>query len=261
MRNVELYKFVGPNRSYFYTSAERDFRIGVDRYVSTPISRSAIRTGDDEQVDVQITLPFSSPVVQDYAYLASPPALHLEIWLFDRNAMIANGQFDPDSGAILWSGEVAGWQTANRLATARVPSDLSRVTATTVTQVYYQKPCNHKLYGSRCKVDRASFTTTSTVTSISGTQITVADDGVDDNFLNAGVLTNTRTGERRLVISNQADVIIVALEFSDLEIGDPVELTAGCDHSLTTCQTKFNNTDNYGGFPFIPANNPFRGGF
>ena len=37
--------------------------------------------------------------------------------------------------------------------------------------------------------------------------------------------------------------------------GNVVTLLPGCDRSVTTCQTKFNNYANFGGHPFVPARN------
>jgi len=33
----------------------------------------------------------------------------------------------------------------------------------------------------------------------------------------------------------------------------------GCDKSIGICQAKFNNHQNYGGFPHTPTKNPFDG--
>lgn len=38
---------------------------------------------------------------------------------------------------------------------------------------------------------------------------------------------------------------------ANIQIGDSFELTAGCDHTLETCKTKFGNSINFGGFPHI----------
>lgn len=39
----------------------------------------------------------------------------------------------------------------------------------------------------------------------------------------------------------------------DLAPGDPVTLTAGCDKRVATCKAKFNNINNFQGFPHIPG--------
>ena len=39
--------------------------------------------------------------------------------------------------------------------------------------------------------------------------------------------------------------------------GETVSLYPGCDHTLQTCHGRFNNAENFGGFPWIPRRNPF----
>jgi hypothetical protein len=54
--------------------------------------------------------------------------------------------------------------------------------------------------------------------------------------------------------------VLVMLPYSGVAIGDGLKLTAGCDHVIQTCRTKFANEVNYGGFPWIPTRNPFDSG-
>jgi uncharacterized phage protein (TIGR02218 family) len=39
--------------------------------------------------------------------------------------------------------------------------------------------------------------------------------------------------------------------------GDVLSLYPGCDHSMATCISKFNNLVNYGGFPYMTQKNPW----
>jgi len=38
-----------------------------------------------------------------------------------------------------------------------------------------------------------------------------------------------------------------------------VKIYPGCDRVRATCESKFDNLDNFGGFPWIPTKNPFGG--
>lgn len=259
---IEFYTFVGSFRTYRYTSADTSLTLDAQLYEALPIGRGAVRAGDQtqDQLDVEITLPYDAEVVRDYAYLSAPATLQVIITAIDRSADLGNGAFASSGGVVLWSGQASGFSVTKRVARCRVPSNFVRSLNNEVPSVYYQNPCNHVLYDTRCKVLRASFETTTTVTGITGgTLIGVTDDGAADDFLNAGEIVNNRTGERRLVLRNVANAITIPLEFVDILVGDEVALAAGCDHSFNTCRTKFNNTINYGGFPFIPTDNPFEG--
>jgi uncharacterized phage protein (TIGR02218 family) len=38
-----------------------------------------------------------------------------------------------------------------------------------------------------------------------------------------------------------------------IQAGDTYSVYPGCDKRFTTCQTTFNNTVNFGGFPYVPG--------
>ena len=260
---IETYEFVGSFETYRYTTADRDVTVDGQLHTKAAIARGAVRAGDhtQDQLDVELTLPVTLDVVQDYAFLNSPAKLNLILRAFDRTVQNPAGSdiYASANGIILWSGEVSAFSVTGREAKVRVPSNFTRALAVTAPAVFYQNPCNHVLYGPQCKVNPAGFTQTTTVGAVSSNQITVGDDGFDDNFLNAGSIRNDRTNERRLIVSNISNVITVNVPFVDLLVGDTVVMRAGCDHSFTICRTKFNNTLNYGGQPFIPGDNPFEG--
>lgn len=73
--------------------------------------------------------------------------------------------------------------------------------------------------------------------------------------------------DHRLILSQSGDDVTLLLPFPETIVGSTVVLLAGCDHSITTCDTKFNtpedtlsNVINYGGFAFVPNKNPFETG-
>jgi hypothetical protein len=45
-----------------------------------------------------------------------------------------------------------------------------------------------------------------------------------------------------------------------IEVGQFVDIYAGCSHQPDDCQNKFNNLINFLGFQFIPQVNAFRSG-
>jgi uncharacterized phage protein (TIGR02218 family) len=120
----------------------------------------------------------------------------------------------------------------------------------------FQAPCNHILYSSRCGVSPASHQETATVTAISGNVITVDALSFADNDCAAGVII--ASGEQRMVVSNAGTSVTFTYPFANLQIGDEVIIRRGCDHAFDgDCKNKFNNGDNFGGFPLVPGKNPF----
>ncbi len=253
---IEAYRFTGTLRSYRYTSAEEDILLGGEIYLATPgLQRLGAEAGThtDDRVELQFQLPFDVEVVADYAYAVSPPNLLLEVFRAHRSSDLSV------DFKLLWKGEVTSFSVQGDLATVHVPSTFSRALQANVPGVRYQNPCNHVLYDGRCQASKAANTETAVVTVVGTEAIEVDDDGFADGYLKAGEMINTRTKERRLIISNVVNVVGINFPFIDIVVGDIVELVAGCDHLYTTCGSKFSNIDNYGGHPFIPTDNPFIG--
>lgn len=252
---VECYKFLGSFRNYLYTSADTEQIVNGETYFPAAVKRNGIRAGtqNDDSLALDIDLPFNVDLVVDYAYAESPPRLVCEVYRVHRDSNPAT------EWALYWKGRVTGFKVAGRVATIRVPSIFARALQGDLPNVYWQAPCNHVLYDSRCKVPRASHLITTTVTDVGTGAFNVVDDGGVDGALKAGEAVVTRTGERRLIMGNLAGTITINYRFVDLRVGDEVTMVDGCDHSFTTCKAKFDNTINFGGHPYIPADNPFSG--
>lgn len=253
---VEVYKFIGSFKTYRYTSSHKQETVNGETYQPIFIKRGVIKAGtqEDSSLTMEVTLPFDVEVALDYAYAQSPPALRLELRRYHAGG-------DPGTEwRMIWSGEVKGFSVVRRECTLRVPSAFGDMLESEVPNVYFQTPCNHTLYDARCGVSRAIHTTVSTIVAVDGLFVEVVDDGVADNLLRAGEVVVTRTGERRMVLSNVVNLIHINFPFVDALIGDEVQLSEGCDLAHATCVNQFANGDRHGGHPFMPGDNPFEGG-
>ena len=252
---IEAYKFTGTFKTYRLTSADVNTTVNSELYLATVIKRRGIKAGtqNDDNLQLELEVPHDIELVQDYAYSQSPPKLDLEVFRAHRGTDL-NTDF-----ILAWKGPVSGFNVTDKIARIRVPSIFNVLLATDAPNVYYQGPCNHVLFDARCQVARASFNTTTTVVSADGNTVFVTADGFPDGDLKAGEFVVNRTGEKRLIMNNAADIITLNFPFVDILVGDTVELTNGCDHSFTTCDAKFSNTLQFGGQPFRPIDNPFEG--
>jgi len=70
----------------------------------------------------------------------------------------------------------------------------------------------------------------------------------------------TVQGHRRMILSHVGDTVTLTAAILGLAPGSTVTAFAGCDHTISTCDSKFNNRENFGGFPYFPSINPFAGG-
>jgi uncharacterized phage protein (TIGR02218 family) len=66
-------------------------------------------------------------------------------------------------------------------------------------------------------------------------------------------------GVPRMITNHSGDTITLSAVLPGLAVGASFEAFAGCDRTFSTCQSKFGNSLNFGGFPWIPVKNPFAG--
>lgn len=252
---IEVFKFIGSFTTYRYTSYHEAITVNGEVYEPIYIKRGTVKAGtqEDTNLTLEVVLAFDVQLALDYAYSQAPPSLTLEL------RRVHKGSDYSTEWRMAWMGKVRGFTVAKRECTLKVPSLFNDVLEGEVPNVYYQTPCNNVLYDARCGVSRAANTTVATVVTVSSASIEVDDDGVADSTLAAGELINTRTGERRLIIDNLANVIDIGFPFVDCQVGDTVQLSKGCDLAFATCVNKFANGDRFTGDPHMPGDNPFQG--
>jgi len=252
---VEFYRFTGPFGVFRYTTSHDAETLNGEQYLPLPgLRRTAIETGSviDTLTTNDISVPCDCELALLYNYGLTPRTLNVTVYRAHRGDDWATDY------SIEWTGIGTGYSVTNDVATISTGSVLQALLNGNLSSVYYQRICNHTLFDARCKAVRADFTVTATVTHAIGQLITVDNDGFGDGNLTIGTITLLRTGEERSIVSNVSDVIKIGYQFIDIQVGDTVELTQGCDHlKLGHCTTRFNNVANYGGFDDVPVKNPF----
>lgn len=250
-RPLELYTFTGTYNSYRMTSAAFPITSSSVLYTPTPIKRTSLKVSTQEQTEaaLEIELPFDHPLVREYAYENAPPNLIMTLRRCHES--------DFDDTVLLWNGRVTGFTVEGRLAKLRVPALFSYVLEGNTPTPRFQAPCNHVLYDARCGVDPAGFQHVTTVLSISGNALTLATLPFLANEAAAGIVISP-SGESRMVVANVGTSVTLSYSFAGLEIGDSITIRKGCDHAFEGhCKTRFSNGPRFGGFPLVPARNPF----
>jgi hypothetical protein len=254
----ELYRFVGTYSVYRYTSASKPIMYKAPdedeafEYLPITLHRGDVNAGtpDDDNLDLAIELPVATEVVTAYAFNTSPPDLNVTIFRYHTL----------DDVRIYWRGRITNIGIEEGIATFTSPSELGVAMSQDFPNVYYQASCNHVLYDARCKVPEADWTVPTAVTHIEGKAITVASIGGLDGALIGGELA-LLSGERRMIVGQQDNQLLVNFPFSKLAVDDGVIIAAGCNYAYEgDCATKFHNQLNFGGFPFIPTGNIFADG-
>ncbi len=252
---IELYIFTGTFKTWYVTTHGREVMNGLGVFEPIPISRSELKNMSQEQDDMmlEIALPFDHEIAEDYVFDTSPPSLTLEIYRVHTNAL--------EDYELIWTGIPLSFTAEGDMIKLKVPSILSHLLSGVCPKTKYQAPCNHVLYDERCKVKREDNSATVTITAIGPDLMFLEVDGqpFDSGDCKAGEMLWEDGGQRRMIINNNASQNFkIASPFSGLQVGDTVEVTRGCKHSFSVCIEKFDNAINFGGFPLIPNSNPFK---
>jgi uncharacterized phage protein (TIGR02218 family) len=128
----------------------------------------------------------------------------------------------------------------------------------------FDRTCSWELGDDRCQVALAGWTSPGVV--VEGFDLlSFTASGLDDKadgLFRHGLLTWTSGGNagRPMEIKRHSNSLgTVTFELSlpmadSIETGDSFSVQAGCDKRFETCQARFGNGANFGGFPHIPGN-------
>lgn len=250
---IELYAFESASASFYLTPHEFAVDLHGQRYQSLPIGRSALSLGAEAtKTALHLRLPPDHALVGHL--LAS--ALSGEVTAVRLSVAQLPQAFWQGSGT-RWLGRVLGVEVADD--TAQVACESAQVSLKRIgLRRLYSRQCTHVLYSDACGAQPVSQS--ATVQSVAGRRVVLAG-GTPPTLLAAlpGGLLQLASGARHMIVGvDSAGVELLAPLL--LPAGAVVQLVAGCDHSTATCAARFNNLNNYGGFPFLPNKNPFSTG-
>lgn len=115
---------------------------------------------------------------------------------------------------------------------------------------------------ARCKLNAATFTFSGTVTSVtSPSAFIVSGLAQADDYFSRGLLTWTsgnNDGNTADVRTHTNDGASVGIDLwtpqvGTIQVGDTFDILAGCKQTADVCKSKFNNLDNFQGFPHMPG--------
>lgn len=254
LQDVELYAFEGTSGTFHLTPHEFDVAIGGHRYEHCPLERNALALGAEAAKSaLELTLPPDHALVRHLlqaAITGEATAVHL------RLARRADRDDDWWLAGTRWMGRVLGVEVADDVARIRCESTQVSLKRIGLRRLY-SRQCSHVLYSAACGATPISAS--AEVIRCEGRQVELTGIAPAVAGMLAGGWLETPTGARHMIVSEWASGVELLYPVA-LVAGTEVLLTVGCDHSTATCASRFNNLDNYGGFPAIPSKNPFSTG-
>jgi uncharacterized phage protein (TIGR02218 family) len=214
-----------------------------------------VQSSDPRRVDLTLTFPISDPFAR--RYLGPRGRAVTTLTIFRGHEQV------PAEVVAHWKGRVVSARTSGERITLHAESLFTTMRREGV-RAKYQRLCRHALYGRGCRLDIEAFFTGGTASARSGVAVTVAEAALlPDGWYRGGVLRHAGllgfiTGHvgSELTLSGRMPELEAAIDATGAVA---IEMAPGCDLTRDTCNLKFGNLLNFGGFPDIPGRNPFGG--
>jgi len=232
------------------TSFSEPITYGGYVYQPTTIKRTQVKQDDgfkDQSITVSANLTplFSS-------YIANYPVMPINVLI--RKVLVS----DPNNFVItILRGRVKAFSLKDQQVSVQCIGG-SSIFGRKCPPYIYQSYCNHQLFDDRCGVDANSYyrELSKNDNSWNGSELTNADLAGDAaGYWTGGQIFDDGLLDKRIVTYHSGSMLRVNVPFPYADSGWYI-VVAGCDKSPATCKTKFNNFDNFLGFPYIPNNNP-----
>jgi uncharacterized phage protein (TIGR02218 family) len=158
-------------------------------------------------------------------------------------------------GVRMFQGRISTVDNVGRTqATLTVASDLV-ILDYDMPRNLFSPTCLHVLYDAGCGIIRGTFSTSGAVEAGSNSN-TINFSGARQGDAQGSIVfsSGANANVRATVRSVNAGVsysLMYPLPFAPA-VGDAFTVAFGCDHTQATCHRKFNNLDNFRGFPYVP---------
>ena len=254
---IELYEFTRGLTKYYLTSSDESVVYQANTYLPIQIERQGIEVNEEmERQPLKIRIQRDADLLDNFVQYPPTQILTLTIYRYHEN------DTPTPEVVVIWRGRViaADWQGSQaNLECEPVYTSLKRPGL----RRRYTAQCPHVLYGLECGLDRNAFDVAGVVSVIDTANVQITAPqwvGLGSGYLRGGYVVFDNAEFRTITgYSSGAGRLTLRANIADLEIGNTVVAFPGCRHNISDCASKFNNLDNYGGFPFVPGKNPFGG--
>jgi uncharacterized phage protein (TIGR02218 family) len=234
-----------------FTSHDRDLRVGGLIYRAAPgMLPSAVTLTDSfeiDRLDIAGALTSDAITADDLAAGRWDGAA-LTIFLADWE--------DPDTPTIpIARGELGEVSSQGQAFEAELRGPTAMLERPVAEQT--SPECRAMLGDKRCRVDMAARTRlTRVVAAVSGSQVIVAAAAGGNGYAYGRLRwIGGRNGGLESAIASSDGAVLILREAPHFPaaVGDLVEIAEGCDKSLATCSTRFDNAANFRGEPHLPG--------
>lgn len=254
---LELFRFIEGTNVYLKTNWDQpytyDSGTGPEIYLPTTMKRTEMESKNEINKQT-IDITFS---------LDDTMARH---WMIDNVETVVTltiFEVDGEDVAVSWKGRLSSVKPNQTDLTISFESIFTSLRRPGL-RARYLRTCRFSLYRRGCGLDKAGFAIPGVPSAVSGVTVTVgAAATLPNGWFTAGMIA-ADDGTLRFITNHVGSTLTLMRRLPSLEVAfaagpTSVTLYPGCDRTRTTCNTKFNNLPNYGGFDWIPTRNPFDG--
>lgn len=243
--------------TYRLTNQARDVVALGFTWTATPgLSFGAIMQTNELARDlVNVTFPINNTFAQIYINDIQDVATSVTLFRGYSN--------DPEQEFITyWKGRIASGAVQGKTVILKCEPIFTSLKRAGL-RARYQRSCRHVLYSEGCNLtlDDSQFAYDGTITVAGDLTFTIpeaAESFVSDGFFRGGIL-RAPDGIKRFISDHSGTQISIRKPHVGLIATAEVTLYPGCDRTMETCINRFDNLNNFGGFPYIPTKNPFGG--
>ncbi|MBS9781849.1 MAG: phage BR0599 family protein [Gammaproteobacteria bacterium] len=252
---TELYLFSQGVNVWRYTNGLTEINFNGGIFKPSTIERNNVSQSTDiAKNGIKLKFPLTNKFAQQFINFTPDDVTTVTVF---------RGEFRRDVGSnnfsVFWRGRVLSAKVNNAVITIECESIFTSVRRPGL-RARYELQCRHALYSQNCGVNQSGYKESTKVFNVKNGYILQTDGISKDNGWFSGGMVQTQDGVLRYIAEHKDNEIILNRPFNDNIAGQTVALYPGCDHLKETCKNKFNNLDNFGGFPYIPIKNPFNSG-
>lgn len=248
--NYELYEiFDNIGNQYYYTSINKDIEKNGKTYIATQIWRSGLEFDNLEKDILSMQVAYNVLPFKNLLNL-SKDLFKIKITNQSNHTLffgtISNVNFDVDNGLI-----------------NVVCSSITKLLECNIPKKRFTSLCNNDLYDQECTLNKELFKIIVNVDNyeIINNRTIKINQNLDDSILNGQIIFNNQKN-MIMKIENINNYTLVTLFFNliidnNINNDNQLYIYKGCDKNHNTCSKRFNNINNFNGFPSVPDQNYF----
>jgi uncharacterized phage protein (TIGR02218 family) len=245
---LELFEFRRENSYWRYSGHEEEIVYDGKTWYPLTIVRHTItaQAGVDSD-ETRIVVPADLAAISALRVSLPSPRVWVRVLILFRDQT-------PPEAVVIFAGRVTKIKWGALTAELAI-GGVNSLFEVSIPPLRYQAGCNWTLGDSNCGVNlEARKLTITAAVSDDGLQYTSNDLDVGDGYWALGALA--AAGYETLIRYHAGAAVRVSRPIPGVEGMAEITVWPGCDYSLVTCYTRYNNVYNFGGCPHMPLDNP-----